>query len=66
VPAFAAVTTAPLFVIIDESLVDHVPPAVALASVVARPWQTVKLPVIAAGFGLTDITFVARQPFDSV
>lgn len=44
----------------------HVPPGVALFSVVAYPWQTDEVPVIAAGTGYTETVRDAVQPVDSV
>jgi hypothetical protein len=41
---------------------DQVPPVVALLSVVVRPTHSVRLPVIAAGVGVTVTTLVVVQP----
>jgi hypothetical protein len=51
VPAVTPVTTpVPVATVAIAGLaLDHVPPAVALLSVVVRPGQTINVPVIAAG-----------------
>ena len=41
---------------------DHVPPVVVLLSVVVRPTHSVRLPVMAAGVGVTVTTLVVVQP----
>ena len=41
---------------------DHVPPVVVLLSVVVRPTQSVRLPVMTAGVGVTVTTLVVVQP----
>ncbi len=48
------------------SLVHDTPPLVALLSAVVEPWQTVNVPPIAAGSGLTFMLFVRRQPVGNV
>ena len=47
-------------------LLVHVPPVVVLPSAVFSPMQTVAVPVIAAGKGLTVTAIVLKQPFGPV
>jgi hypothetical protein len=44
----------------------HVPPAVALLKVVVEPMQTLVVPVMAAGNGLTVTVVVTAQPVPKV
>ena len=44
----------------------HAPPAVALLKVVVEPAQTLVVPVIAAGSGLTVTVVVTAQPVGKV
>ena len=44
----------------------QIPPAVALLKLVVEPKQTLRLPVIAAGRGLTVTVTVSAQPVGSV
>jgi hypothetical protein len=64
VPAETPVTTAdeePTVATPVEPL-DHVPPGVASSRVVVELTQTVKVPVMAAGSGLTETTTERAQP----
>ena len=47
-------------------LLLHVPEGVISLKVVVKPLHTLRLPVIAAGNGLTNTEVVAIQPVDSV
>ena len=47
-------------------LLVHVPPAGGLLNVVADPMQSLRIPVIEPGSGLTVTTVVATQPGDSL
>jgi len=64
VPAATPVTSpVELMVAIVPSLLVHVPPGVASASVIAEPIQTVDGPVMAAGAAeFTVTTSIAAQP----
>jgi hypothetical protein len=55
----------PIVAIMVELLI-HVPPDEASASVAVAPWQTVAVPVMAKGTGLTVTIAVALQPEDVV
>lgn len=68
VPAETPVAMPVLLPIVATEVVplDHVPPGVTSASVVVSPWQTAKVPVIAAGRGFTVTIVVAIQPVLSV
>jgi hypothetical protein len=67
VPAETPVTT-PVASIVATAGVAllHVPPAVASVRVVVDPMQTVSVPPIAAGKGLTVTVAVTRQPVGNV
>jgi len=68
VPAVTPVTT-PLLVPMVATVVLlllHEPPAVASLSVVVRPEQTLAVPVMEAGNGLTVTTTDVIQPVDKV
>ena len=57
--------TKPVTNVVDATVVLlllHVPPVVALASVVTVPSHTVAVPVMAPGNGFTVTTTVLRQP----
>jgi len=63
VPAVTPVTTPVLpTAATPELLLLHVPPDVVSVSAVVVPVQTVLLPVIALGDGLTVIVVVVKQP----
>jgi hypothetical protein len=67
VPAATPVSI-PLAEPIEAMVVEaelHVPPDVALPSVVVNGWQTVAAPVIEPGIALILITVVATQPVPS-
>ena len=51
-------------IVITPLLLLHVPPAEKSLRLVVSPTQTVLVPVIAAGNGLTVTSFVAKQPVD--
>jgi hypothetical protein len=67
VPAAIAVAI-PVLPIVAEDVVLllHVPPDGLVLKVVVRPTQTVLLPVIAVGTGLTNTDLVAMQPVGSI
>jgi hypothetical protein len=44
----------------------HVPPVVASANVVVKPWHTLNVPAIGSGDGLTVKSEVTKQPVGSV
>jgi hypothetical protein len=67
VPAATPVTTpVELMVATPVLLLLHVPPGVISDKLVVRPTQTLSVPVIAAGFGLTVMITVAIQPTGDV
>ena len=47
---------------VEGSLLVHAPPATPSVNVVAEPWQTVELPLITVGNGLTVTITSAAQP----
>lgn len=51
---------------IDGSLLDHVPPDVALESVLVPPAHVLSVPVIAAGDATTETVRVETHPVDRV
>ena len=67
VPAVTPVTTPPAVMVATAGVaLLHVPPAVALLSVVVEPTHTLVTPVITAGSGLTVTVVVTAQPVGKV
>lgn len=60
VPAVHVPVAAPILA--DAPLDDHVPPGVALLSVVELPWQRIVVPVIGAVVGFTVSVATEIQP----
>ena len=66
-PAVTPVTTPPAVIVaMAGDALLHVPPAVALLSVVVDPTHTLVVPVITAGSGLTVTVVVTAQPVGKV
>ena len=67
VPAVTPVTTPPAVMVATTGVaLLHVPPAVTLLKVVVEPMQTLVVPVIAAGSGLTVTVVVTAHPVPKV
>jgi len=66
-PADTPVTTPPAEIVATAGdALLHVPPAVALLRVLVAPTQTLVMPVIAAGSGLTVTVVVTAHPVGNV
>ena len=61
-PVTVAVPLLPTTLAIVPSLLLHVPPVVVLLSVILEPEQTVAVPVIPLGMGLTVVRSVEKHP----
>jgi hypothetical protein len=67
VPAVTPVTTPPAVMVATAGVaLLHVPPAVTLLKVVVEPMQTLVVPVMAAGSGLTVTVVVTAHPVPKV